>query len=262
MKLEDNFSRLMGRQVTDAERIQLHRQKDALGLSDNDALWLILMTNEAYKNQLKDIPAELAATAAKIRKEYQEITASAEAHAKATIGTAAAETLAPAAEKAFIRGVQKYTDHLERSARDKSVGMVALVGGLVLLIGAALGGGAVYLGHSISDNATVKLAKAEAAAATEAKVKAEAALEDAVAIAEARADAEIKSVRASAGWLGTREGQLAFKFFTKGHGILAATCEGNMHWEKMKSADGQNLCVPQRDGLLGWSSGSSGWVIP
>ena len=41
--LDDSFAKLLGRQPSDAERQSLYRVRDALGLKNNDALWLVLM---------------------------------------------------------------------------------------------------------------------------------------------------------------------------------------------------------------------------
>ena len=55
-ELEDSFAKLLGRQPTDAERQQLYRVKDALGLKNNDALWLVLMALEFYNDQYRRFP--------------------------------------------------------------------------------------------------------------------------------------------------------------------------------------------------------------
>jgi hypothetical protein len=39
-ELDDSFAKLLGRQPSDAERQQLYTVRDALGLKNNDALWL------------------------------------------------------------------------------------------------------------------------------------------------------------------------------------------------------------------------------
>lgn len=62
-ELDDSFSRLLGRQPSDAERQQLYRVRDALGLKNNDALWLVLMALQHYQNQYIQIPAAIAKSA-------------------------------------------------------------------------------------------------------------------------------------------------------------------------------------------------------
>lgn len=56
-ELDESFERLLGRLPTDAERQDLYRVRDALGLKNNDALWLVLMALQHYETQYKKIPA-------------------------------------------------------------------------------------------------------------------------------------------------------------------------------------------------------------
>ena len=60
MNPEQSFSKLLGRQPTDKERARLYRVRDALGLQDNDALWLILMALESYDTLYREIPEKIA----------------------------------------------------------------------------------------------------------------------------------------------------------------------------------------------------------
>lgn len=271
MKIEDSFSKLVGRPVTDAERIQLYKLKEVGKYDDNDAIWLFYVAQEAFKTQLKDIlrgvPDEFAKMVVTAKSDFNEIAIAADKHAKSVITTAAAETLMPAAEKAFTDGVKKYTSVIEIAARKKSSGWVAMVGGGVLIVGILLGGGFGYYGQMLSDRSTLEKAIEDASVATKAQAKAEtdatAAIAAATKAANAKADGEGKQLRASSGWLGTADGQLAYKFFTKGTGKSAATCDADLHWEKFKMDDGRYLCVPMRQGkFYGWTSGDTGWVIP
>ena len=59
-ELDDSFARLLGRQPTDAERQQLYRVKDALGLDISDALWQVLFVLQFYQTQYEKMPAEIA----------------------------------------------------------------------------------------------------------------------------------------------------------------------------------------------------------
>lgn len=63
-ELDDSFSKLLGRQPSDAERQQLYKVRDALGLKNNDAIWLVLMALQYYQDQY-DIFPKLIAQAAK-----------------------------------------------------------------------------------------------------------------------------------------------------------------------------------------------------
>lgn len=58
--LDDSFAKLLGRQPSDVERQNLYRVRDALGLKNNDALWLVLMALEHYQGQYEKFPQEIA----------------------------------------------------------------------------------------------------------------------------------------------------------------------------------------------------------
>jgi hypothetical protein len=59
-ELENSFAKLLGRQPSDAERQQLHKVRDALGLKDNDALWLVLMALQYYQDFYEKFPILIA----------------------------------------------------------------------------------------------------------------------------------------------------------------------------------------------------------
>ena len=69
--LETSFDRLLGRQPSDAEIQELYRVRDALGLRNNDSLWLVLLALQHYKTQsakeltdsINDIKARVSAAA-------------------------------------------------------------------------------------------------------------------------------------------------------------------------------------------------------
>lgn len=46
--VEKSFAKLIGRQPSEAEVKNLYRVRDALGLKENDALWLVLIALESY----------------------------------------------------------------------------------------------------------------------------------------------------------------------------------------------------------------------
>jgi hypothetical protein len=54
--LDDSFSKLLGRQPSDLQKQRLYQTKDALGLKNNDALWLVLIALEHYNTLYEDIP--------------------------------------------------------------------------------------------------------------------------------------------------------------------------------------------------------------
>jgi len=54
--LEESFIKLLGRQPTDTERQQLYQVRDALGLKNNDALWLVLMALQYHHSMYARFP--------------------------------------------------------------------------------------------------------------------------------------------------------------------------------------------------------------
>lgn len=62
--------------------------------------------------------------------------------------------------------------------------------------------------------------------------------------AEKEAQSRIDEYKQSMGWLGTKEGQTAKKFFAHPSGMAAATCSSPV-WEVQQGADG-NYCIPKR----------------
>jgi len=96
-ELDDSFAKLLGRQPSDAERQQLYTVRDALGLKNNDALWLVLMALQHYQDQYERFPKAIALAARETLASFKEtadtmILASAEATkadlAKAVVKTA------------------------------------------------------------------------------------------------------------------------------------------------------------------------------
>ena len=61
--LNDSFAKLLGRQPSDAEQQSLYRVRDALGLKNNDALWLVLMALQHYQGQYEKFPQAIAQAA-------------------------------------------------------------------------------------------------------------------------------------------------------------------------------------------------------
>ena len=86
--LDNSFTRLLGRQPTDAERQVLYRVRDALKLENNDALWLILMALQYHQSQYAKFPAAIAQAAQAILVDFR-VTADATAQAAAQEAKAA-----------------------------------------------------------------------------------------------------------------------------------------------------------------------------
>ena len=61
--LESAFEKLVKRQATDADKKRLYEVKDALELSNNDALWLVLIALQSYDEMYRGIPRQIEAAA-------------------------------------------------------------------------------------------------------------------------------------------------------------------------------------------------------
>lgn len=58
-QLKSSFAELLGRQPTEAEEKRLYQVKNALGIHNNDAIWLILMALESYNTLYEQYPARI-----------------------------------------------------------------------------------------------------------------------------------------------------------------------------------------------------------
>ncbi|MBD3816327.1 MAG: protein mobE [Halothiobacillus sp.] len=97
--LDDSFSKLLGRQPSDAERQNLYRVRDALGLKNNDALWLVLMALQHYQDQYEKFPQAIAQAAKDTLVNFK-VTADATVKASAEAAKAdLAQAVATAAQK-------------------------------------------------------------------------------------------------------------------------------------------------------------------
>jgi hypothetical protein len=63
------FEKLLGRTAKPAEREQLFRVKEALGLRDNDALWLVLFALQYYDSLYRQFPKAIGEEAKRILEE-------------------------------------------------------------------------------------------------------------------------------------------------------------------------------------------------
>lgn len=86
--LDNSFTRLLGRQPNDTERQSLYRVRDALGLKENDALWLILMALQHHQTQYEKVPQSIKQMSEKVLAEFK---ATADATAKASMQEAKAD---------------------------------------------------------------------------------------------------------------------------------------------------------------------------
>lgn len=130
-ELEDSFAKLLGRQPSDADRQRLYRVRDALGLKNNDALWLVLMALQHYETLYTKIPASIKSAA-------QESAQGAAAQAQSEVNKAVA-ALVPTVEKAVGKAAAGAAGRVKLGESMLSIwaGMIAL--GITLALGWLLG---------------------------------------------------------------------------------------------------------------------------
>jgi hypothetical protein len=129
--LDDSFTKLLGRQPSDAERQRLYQVRDALGLRNNDALWLVLIALQHYEQLYAGIPDRIEAAAKKAAR-------SAAAQAQADVNSAIAG-LIPTVESAVRDGARwaLAQESLVRSMFTLIAGCVVV--GVVFAIGVLYG---------------------------------------------------------------------------------------------------------------------------
>ena len=88
--LESAFEKLIGRQPSDREVQALYRVKNALGIRDNDALWVVIMALESYDSLYRRYPAMISGEVRKLVDEQRVlISEMADAESKRALGTLA-----------------------------------------------------------------------------------------------------------------------------------------------------------------------------
>lgn len=97
--LDDSFSKLLGRQPSDAERQQLYNVGQALGIKNNDALWLILLALQYHQTQYSEFPALIQEAARDTLKNVKEAADAAMGASAGEAKAAMAEAVADAAQK-------------------------------------------------------------------------------------------------------------------------------------------------------------------
>lgn len=78
--------------------------------------------------------------------------------------------------------------------------------------------------------------------------------------AQKQLEEKMQLVRKEMKWLGTQEGQLAYRFFQQGSGLAAATCNGHT-WD-IEYIKGEKYCIPNRRDWIGGEKERYGWKIP
>ena len=105
--LDDSFNKLLGKQATDEDKQQLYATAEALGIRNNDALWLILMALQHHQTLYNEIPERIHQVA-KITLDNIKQTADA-----ATIASAAK------AQEALIKAVAAASDQIASDTAKK-----------------------------------------------------------------------------------------------------------------------------------------------
>jgi hypothetical protein len=151
---EDSFTKLLGAQLTDRERQAVFRARDALGIKNNDALWLLLIVLGHYETLFSKVPSQIEEAATDVMEKTR---LAAEATMKAAAARAESKLAASVAATA-----QKIADRRTSTQRWQWV-----TGGLALaaltLLGASLLGH--HAGYSSGHDDGNKEARDENAAA-------------------------------------------------------------------------------------------------
>lgn len=136
-ELDDSFAKLLGRQPTDRERQELYRVREALGLKNNDALWLVLMALQHYQSLYAGIPASIKDAA-------QRAAGSAAGQAQAEVSKAVA-ALVPTVETAVGKAA---TAAVNRALNRVQLGRTLVSAWLAMIaLGIAFGLGWLFGGH-------------------------------------------------------------------------------------------------------------------
>ncbi len=138
MDIENAFAKALGRAPSSRERERLLRMRDAFGLSDNDALWVVAMLFESYDAAFLQYPAKCAEA---FRREMRDWLASAEG--------SASKLTPPGREGAHSPALNAARQQLTDSQRQLQwltlggLGAVCLLvfGAVCMALGARLSGG-------------------------------------------------------------------------------------------------------------------------
>ena len=188
MKAADEaFATLKNRPPTDRERQHLMRERDALGLKDNDALWRLLVVLGHYETLYAEIPTRIAKVASDVT---DNVKAAAEAELKAATARTRAELAKSVAQTA-----------LDIADRRASVNRLQWITSCAFVLGV------MFLTIGTISFRT-GLGKGEASGYD-------------------RGLAVTRDEKAAAAWANTPEGQLAYGFAKAGSLRELATCAGH-----------------------------------
>jgi hypothetical protein len=139
VSVDDLFSKLVGRQATEAERERLYRVRDALGLRDNDAIWAIVMALEHYDSFFRRYPAQLAEATESAMEDLRSASRAAAAHEIALVQRVLAEKVAQTSVE------------IAKKLAGKPIGLHGVT--LVLAAVVAFGGLCEHAGYSLGSPA-------------------------------------------------------------------------------------------------------------
>ncbi|QGM48268.1 hypothetical protein [Methylocystis heyeri] len=122
---------MLGRAATIAERDQLRRVQSALGLRDNDALWLVLYALQFYESLYRQFPKEIGKEAKRI---LDETRTTADATIRASVEAAKAD---------LAKAIASAARDVARDAARRQMLQWLVVG---MLLGVALLGAGVEIG--------------------------------------------------------------------------------------------------------------------
>ena len=205
--LENSFSKLLGRQPTETERQQLSRVKSALGLKDNDALWLIIMALQYYDDKYKRIPKEINYLTESTLNRFKE---SSEYHAGI------------AAKLAY----DKTKDKLEKTVVDVAHEIAHKVAGKQKLQWIAISVVVVSISFGVFGYYMNKIRS-----------------ESGYAKGYGIGYSESKDEKAAAAWANTPQGRQAYSFAQTVDFNNLAKCN-SLGWTIKKNEKGEKLCIP------------------
>ncbi len=224
MRIEDAFTKLLGRQATDEERMRLYRTRDALGLQDNDALWLMLMALQSHQTQYDEMPEKIEAAVNSILGNARE---TAEQEMKGTAVRIHGE---------LVRSVAKTAQEVANSVAGKSRAQWAIGAlGVAALVVLGSAGAGFYWGHNSAKNEAAAVATWMTTAGGQNALQA------------------YTNDPARAEWAGTREARDAYVLSRVGELRSLADCSKD-GW-KIEKKDGVRYCYPQatKNGVFGWA---------
>ena len=231
----------------------------------NDAMFPILVMLDLYHGAFSALPKKVNDAVNNSVKTAERAADLVVNDASKKVQTIVAGSLTPLAEAAFEKGVKKYIDQIDgeagEHAKSKALPVAIATVAISVLVGIGLGWAGGTWARSSSDERLIAAATASQAAVAGQLAQKDAEAAAVVANLKAEQAAAIANLSAAKGWAGTAEGQLAYKFFTVGSGVMAAKCQGE-HWTIGETGNKEKLCIPQHKTWSGWKEGGTGWVIP